>query len=415
MTADFERARAVADAVLLEGYVLYPYRATAPKNQFRWAFGVLAPRAWAEAGGCERWWFETQCVVEGTARFEGRLRFLHARRRTVETPRGEPVASLEVDGRLLLPWEEGQVREVDFAGDLGFDIPGGSDVEEVRDATGALAARVVRRQEALRGAIGVRTERLSGDLHRLTIRVENQTPWSDLQAPRELALGGGLLTAHLLLRSEGGAFVSLLDPPPHGEAAAAGCRQTGLYPVLAGPSGDRDLVLASPIILYDHPRVAPESAADFCDATEIDELLTLRTANLTDEEKRQARATDPRSAALVDRVEQMPPGLMERLHGAVRELEGGEMVPRARPVSDAEAAAAAGVAPGSRVRLRASQRRTDAQDLLYVGEIATVEAVLWDVDGSPHIAVTIDADPAAELHRWYGRFHYYRPDEVEPL
>ena len=38
-----ELARAVADAVLYEGYLLYPYRATSSKNQVRWQFGVLGP------------------------------------------------------------------------------------------------------------------------------------------------------------------------------------------------------------------------------------------------------------------------------------------------------------------------------------------------------------------------------------
>ena len=33
-------ARSIADAVLYEGYILYPYRASAQKNQSRWQFGV---------------------------------------------------------------------------------------------------------------------------------------------------------------------------------------------------------------------------------------------------------------------------------------------------------------------------------------------------------------------------------------
>jgi hypothetical protein len=41
--------------------------------------------------------------------------------------------------------------------------------------------------------------------------------------------------------------------------------------------------------------------------------------------------------------------------------------------------------------------------------------VFRDVDGGTHVAVTIDDDPAAELHDWYGRYFYFRPEEVEPL
>lgn len=62
-------------------------------------------------------------------------------------------------------------------------------------------------------------------------------------------------------------------------------------------------MLISPIILYDHPEIAEQSGGDLYDATEIDEILTLRVMTMTDEEKAQARATDPRAAAIVDRCE----------------------------------------------------------------------------------------------------------------
>ena len=42
----FDRARKIADAVLYEGYLLYPYRASAAKNRVRWQWGVLAPASW---------------------------------------------------------------------------------------------------------------------------------------------------------------------------------------------------------------------------------------------------------------------------------------------------------------------------------------------------------------------------------
>jgi hypothetical protein len=72
--------------------------------------------------------------------------------------------------------------------------------------------------------------------------------------------------------------------------------------------------------------------------------------------------------------------------------------------------------PGMRVRLRASdRRRTDVQDILFAGRSATIEAIRHDVDGRQYLAVTIDDDPAVEMHRAKGRFHYYYPDEVEPL
>ncbi|BDG07949.1 hypothetical protein [Anaeromyxobacter paludicola] len=424
----FESLRAVADAVLLEGYVLYPYRASAPKNRYRWTFGVLAPRAWSEAGGCEAWWMEAQVLVEPgreAPALDGRLRFLQLRRRGVEAARDgglAPVDRLELPGRLLVPFEEGDLREVALGVALvpgaGLEVPfaleGDRREEALRGEDGALAGRVVQERWPVQGRVLLSCERVPAErpLLRVRIRVENLTAWEEPRAPRERAMRASCLSAHLLLAVEGGALVSLLDPPPWARAAAAACRSTRLWPVLAGEPGRRDLALAAPIILYDHPQVAPESGGDFFDATEIDELLALRTATLTEDEKRQVRATDPRAAEVLARVEGLPPELMRRLHGAARGLAGAEMVPRAPPAGDG----APGLTPGRRVRLKApGDRRTDAQDLLYAGRTATVEKVVHDLSGEPLLAVTIDGDPAAELHRWKGRFHYYRLDEVDLL
>ena len=75
--------------------------------------------------------------------------------------------------------------------------------------------------------------------------------------------------------------------------------------------GDDDVVLSSPIILYDHPEVAPQSPGDLYDATEIDEILALRVMTLTDEEKSEARGTDSRAAAIIDRCDDMSPETLE--------------------------------------------------------------------------------------------------------
>jgi hypothetical protein len=249
-------------------------------------------------------------------------------------------------------------------------------------------------------------------LLRLRVRVENVTPWGHPGARRDTVLPASCLSTHLLLSLSGGEFVSLLDPPDWAAEAAGACRNTRAYPVLAGEPGERDLVLAAPIVLYDHPRLAPESPGDFFDATEIDELLALRTATLGEAEKREARATDPRVAELVDRVEALPPELLGRLHGAMRDLERAEMVPRPTPSPGPPRPP---YRVGDKVTLRPGIRRTDAQDLLYAGHAATIREVKHDVDDGVWLAVTVDADPAAALHQAYGRYHYFRPDEVEPL
>ena len=71
------RPARIADAVLYEGYILYPYRPSSVKNQFRWQFGIVAPRVWSEGGG-EPWEMQTECLVEsrGAPAISGTIRFL---------------------------------------------------------------------------------------------------------------------------------------------------------------------------------------------------------------------------------------------------------------------------------------------------------------------------------------------------
>src|SRR5258706_11481453 len=98
----FARMRAIADAVLYEGYLLYPYRASSDKNQLRWQFGVLAPRAWSEATALEAWWMQTEFLVEGDHwRIRGCARFLQPEASRLETRRArgfEPINHLEAGG-----------------------------------------------------------------------------------------------------------------------------------------------------------------------------------------------------------------------------------------------------------------------------------------------------------------------------
>jgi hypothetical protein len=230
----------------------------------------------------------------------------------------------------------------------------------------------------------------------------------------------------------------MTDPPEWASPQVAGCQNTGCWPVLAGPEGNRQVMLAAPIILPDHPQVASESPGELYDGTEIDEILTLRTLALSAQEKAAARATDPRAAALIDRIDAMDAPTMAQLHGTIRAMSAhrpasgpaspaspageGEHVPWWDPGADAsvspgtDAVFVAGhrVARGSRVILRPGRRRADAQDMFLAGRAALVEAVLLDVDDTAYLAVTLADDPAADLQSAHGRFLYFAPDEVEP-
>ncbi|QMU73868.1 hypothetical protein GXP74_16670 [Streptacidiphilus sp. P02-A3a] len=470
METSFAAARQVADAVLFEGYVLYPYRASAAKNRLRWQFGVLVPPGWGADSG-EHALQRTECLMEpraGATLFV-ELRFLHAQRRTVQRslPDGgfETVAELELADRVLSAWDEGIEEQVQLSfpvsalsgkgEELRFTRPAAEETEPVHDEAGRQVGRLLRRREEVHGLVRLTTAEVPGPyaVQRLTAVVENTSEWTPPQADadREAALPRALVSAHLMLGLDTGSFLSLADPPEWARAESARCENLHTWPVLAGQGGRSDVVLSSPIILEDHPAIAPESIGPLYDATEIDEILALRTAALTDQEKREARGTDARAAAVIDLADSMPPEVLDRLHGAVRALREITGPDRHRqppdppdpfdqivpfdPYADAEPQRpwwdpesdrsvdpardrvlidGVPVGAGSRVVLRPGRRRTDAQDLFLHGLGAQVEAVLHDVDGGVHLAVTVEGDPGADIRREQGRFLYFQPDEVVP-
>ena len=408
------------------------------------------------------------------------------------------MASVGWTGAVVTTWDEAAEREhratapihALLAGgmDAAFAVAAAARARDASDRRGRPSAGWSGGSAPLAGMIRLRADRLTGPYGglRLGVTIENHTSADGPLRRREDGIRLALIAAHALIHVPGGRFVSLTDPPEWAEPPRprAGTRARG--PSWPGPEERRELVLSSPIILYDYPRIAAESPGELFDSTEIDEILTLRTLALTDEEKREARATDPRAAALLDRLDDLPPEMLERMHGAIRYLgppteaetgrpgagkevtdhggtgreatgvgdtgqevtgnggtgrgvfgEGGTDPPGARPASATndrsapwwDPGADASVSPetdhieikgvrvarGSRVRMRPGARRADAQDLFLTGRSALVEAVLHDVDGNVHLAVTPEDDPAADLQRSHGRFLYFAPDEVEPI
>jgi hypothetical protein len=309
----------IADAVLYEGYILWPYRRSALKNQRRFTFGGVYPRGHSERHPDDPWRMQTQCLVEGEAPgVEVRVRFLHVVQRAVArhaAGRLQFVDELVVDGRRHLAWEEAAERELAPG---PFEIAAGHEEEALHDASGRRAGAIVRSWEPLRGAVEVQTARVADGLVRVTVAITNATPFE--AGSREDALKRTLCSTHTILRARGGRFVSLTDPPEELRAAAAACRNEATWPVLVGEPGSRDAMLSSPIILEDHPRIAPESPGDLFDGGEIDQLLILSILSLTDEEKAEMRASDPRAQEILERTEALSAEELMRLHGAIRDL-----------------------------------------------------------------------------------------------
>jgi hypothetical protein len=307
-----DRVRRIADAVLYEGYVLWPYRRDALKNQRRWTFGGVHPAAHSARHPDDRSTMTAQCLLEGGGPVDVRVRFLHVVHRQALLG-GEPVDAVEAGGERHLTWDEAVERELALRapGRLAVDVPEG----EAREELGGGAA-VLRSWRALTGGVEATVEEAAGGLRRVTVRVTNTSPVAGTS--REDALAQTFCSTHAVLHAPEGAWVSLTDPPPEHAAAATACANTGVWPVLAGEPGDRTTMLASPIILPDHPQIAPESPGDLFDGGEIDQMLVLNILALTDEEKAEMRASDPRTREVLERTEALTPDQLLRLSGAIR-------------------------------------------------------------------------------------------------
>jgi hypothetical protein len=329
-----DAVKKIAEAVLYEGYILWPYRRSSTKNQQRWTFGGVYPRAYSEARGeDDPWTMQTQCLVLGDegSTVEVKVRFLHVVERKVGRERGESlefVDELRIGGERYLSWDEAAEREVALGGiklseleapwRVGIDIPGGSTEDPLADPTGEVVGALVRTWRTLCGTVEVEAELLREGVFRMTVRITNTTPWGG--EDRESTLRQTFVSTHTALEVEGGEFVSLMDPPEEFREAARECENLKTWPVLVGEEGDRNMLLSSPIILYDYPQIAPESPGDLFDGTEIDQLLILNVMTLTDEEKEEMRASDPRAREILERCESLSPEELMNLHGAIREF-----------------------------------------------------------------------------------------------
>lgn len=330
--------RRIADAVLYEGYLLWPYRKSALKNQQRFTFGGVYPPAWEE-----RSCIQVQVLLEGDedAEVEVRVRFLHVIQRQVlkigpSRATAEPVEELEVEGKRWVSWDEVVEREIApgpirvpageqieaVCGRERFEtIPAGEQLrtvparEQIEEVPGGAICRSWR---ALEGEVTVARELVRPGLSRLTVRIVNTTPWTG--RTREDALRQTFCSTHAVLRARHGSWVSLTDPPGALRAEAEICECSGAWPVLVGEEGDRGTMLASPIILCDHPEIAPESPGDLFDSGEIDQMLVLNILAMTDEERRDMRDCDPRAREILERTEALSSEEIMRLHGAVREF-----------------------------------------------------------------------------------------------
>jgi hypothetical protein len=345
----------LVDALLYEGYALYPYTPGTTKNATPTPFGIVYPPAYAAecAGASDH--ARLECLAQGGSALRATIRWLvhsgerheAAERRTALGPiaaGGRTTVHVD-DARLTLRWDEdGTVR---CCVHNTAEVPAGLD--------------------------------------------------------RAQALLSALISVHIVVRIEDGRFVSPLDD---------GRENVNTWPVLA--SENDDTILGAAIVLPDHPQVAPRSHGDLFDNTEIEEALVLHVHSLTDAER--DAVTDPRIRAMLDRTLALGPQDIVSLHSGLEEvgLHSGLEEADNQPGEDSATVNGVTFIKGCKLLLRPGTSGS-VHDRLLDGRAATLERIYIDVDDRVHLGVTVDDDPGQQLMRETGRYLFFFAHEVETL
>ncbi len=271
------------NALLYEGYALFPYRKNALKNQKRFNFGVLSPKNWAEKQINEHYFQQTEFLVlaETQASLSFKTRFL----------------KLSNDS----DWQTAIEKNIESK----FSLIKSENIEY--------------KEDSLFGKIELSSEKLDDKLYKIRFIFENLTEISDVENyNREQILQYSFVSTHTIFEIENGKFISLLEPSKEFSEQTQSLQNIGNFPVLIGDKLKQNNILASPIILYDFPEIAENSFDNFFDGLEIDELMILNLLALPDEEKRQIAETDERTRQIIEKIESATPEDLMKLHAQLQ-------------------------------------------------------------------------------------------------
>jgi hypothetical protein len=439
----------IANAVLYEGYILYPYRASSCKNRQRFTFGRVYPQAYSEAqNGAEPFAIQTECLLRSQGArpsLEVRVRFLQPVARAIgllaapvpELPAEIEPSSLEfvpqvqIGDKLYQAWQEAVEREIRSSRQaldslvnqtlsIPFHFPNSLTFDPIRDSATQVVGAIVRRQQSMKGMMEIAVQPVTGEAFKIKVTVQNQTSMSerDLSQPEEVLMRT-FASTHTILESDKGEFLSLMDPPEAYAEASAGCSNIGTWPVLVGEKekGEAGTMLSSPIILYDYPEIAPESPGELFDGTEIDEILTLRVLTMTDQEKWEMSQVDEHAREILNRTEALPEQDFWRMHGTIRgqRFSSEDFF---NPNTRLETVTVNGTVlmVGHRVRIR-PKGRADVMDIALEGRAALIESIEQDAENRIYFALVLEDDPGKDLGmlRQPGHRFFYGSNEVEPL
>jgi hypothetical protein len=359
VTSSKSHLERLVDSLLFEGYALYPYTPGATKNATPTPFGIIYPADYArnQTHAFDR--MQMQGIV-GSA---------------------DSVVTAEV-------------RFLQASGEKHRAV-------ERRVQLGAAPSKVSFDFDGVEGTAELIVDRLPDGRGRVTLQVENTTPLTaeEAEADRKEALLQSMLSTHLLTQVQGDRFLSPLD---RGDDGVAGCCQVNTWPVLATPADDA--LLGPTIMLPEHPEIAPESVNDFFDGTEIEEALVLHIQALSDQEREEIAAQDPKVREMLARADATTPQQLMDLHGRVRlEDPPGEREVTINGVTYRR---------GDKVIVHPAPS-ADVYDKMLDGRRATIHRLFLRIDDRLHIGVTIDDDPMQEILGESGRFLFFFSEEVE--
>ena len=280
MNLDIEK---ICNALLYEGYALFPYRKNALKNQKRFNFGVLSPKSWAEKQINEHYFQQVELLVltEKETNITFQTQFLQLSNDT--------------------EWQTATERQI--AGEFSLDN-----------------LKIVEyKEDNLFGKVKISSEHLANNVFKVRFVIENLTEISNAEtSTREQVLQFSFVSTHTIFQAENARFISQLEPPHEFVELTKSLQNIGVFPVLIGDKFKQNNVLASPIILYDFPEASEKSFDNFFDGLEIDELMILNIMALTDEEKRQIAETDERTRQIIEKINSATPEDLLRLHASLR-------------------------------------------------------------------------------------------------
>ncbi len=281
----------IADAILYEGYNLFPFRKSALKNRKRFNFGIVSPQSWAENRENETYFQQTEALIfseKEDFEISVKVRFLQ-------------IENQNDDWQKVLPrtverkFNSAEVLKEKSAFDFEF-----STEENFREIS---------------GEIEIFAEKPEENPFKLNLNLSNKT---DLENHfEENILPSSFVSTHSILQIENGRFISLLETKKELEKYAKSLENIGVFPVLVGDKEKQNAMLSSPIILYDFPEVSESSFDNFFDGTEIDELMVLSILALSDAEKEEIKKTDEKAAKILEKLEKADAQDLLKLHASM--------------------------------------------------------------------------------------------------